>query len=48
MKPGMETSQVAFYGINELPPLSTTRITREQIIMLFDFHHHPDKSAICD
>ena len=48
MKPGMETSQVAFFGINELPPLSTTRITREQINMLFDFQDHPDKSAICD
>lgn len=48
MKPGMETSQVAFFGFNELPPLSTNRITREQISMLFEFHYHPDKSAICD
>jgi ADP-ribose pyrophosphatase YjhB (NUDIX family) len=48
MKPGMETSQVAFFGINELPPLSITRITKEQIEMLFDFHNHPDKHAICD
>ncbi|MBN2215045.1 MAG: NUDIX hydrolase [Bacteroidales bacterium] len=48
MKPGMETSHVAFYGINELPPLSTTRITEEQIKMLFDFRNHPEKSAICD
>lgn len=48
LKPGMETSQAAFFGINELPPLSTTRITLEQIEMLFDFQNHPDKPAICD
>lgn len=48
LQPGMETSQVAFYGIDELPPLSTTRITKEQIEMLFDFQNHPDKPAICD
>lgn len=48
MKPGMETSQVSFFGFNELPPLSTNRITNEQIRMLFEFYHHPEKSAICD
>lgn len=48
LKPGMETSQVAFFGINELPPLSTTRITTEQIEMLFDFQNHPNNPAICD
>jgi ADP-ribose pyrophosphatase YjhB (NUDIX family) len=48
LQPGLETTQVAFYCINELPPLSTTRITKEQIEMLFDFKNHPDKPAICD
>ncbi len=48
LQPGMETSEVAFYGIDELPPLSITRITKEQIEMLFDFLDHPDKPAICD
>ncbi len=48
LKPGMETSQVAFFGINELPPLSTTRITKEQIEMLFEFLNNPDKPAVCD
>lgn len=48
LKPGMETSQVAFFGIDELPPLSTTRITTEQIEMLFDFQTHPDNPPICD
>jgi ADP-ribose pyrophosphatase YjhB (NUDIX family) len=48
LQPGIETCQVAFYGIKELPPLSTTRITKEQIEMLFDFQNHPDRPAICD
>lgn len=45
---GMETSQVGFFGLNELPPLSITRITKEQIEILFDFKNNPDKAAICD
>lgn len=45
---GMETSQVGFFGMHELPLLSVTRITKEQIEMLFDFKNNPDKPAICD
>ncbi|MFO7657596.1 MAG: NUDIX hydrolase [Bacteroidales bacterium] len=48
MANGLETSEVGFYGLNELPPLSLTRITKEQIEMMFDFKINPEKPAICD
>ena len=48
IRPGIETSEVAFYGPDELPPLSTTRITTEQIQMLFEFKNNPGKKAVCD
>ncbi len=48
LTPGMETSKVEFYGLGQLPPLSVTRITKEQIEMLFEFKNDPGKQAICD
>jgi len=45
---GMETSETGFFGMGNLPPLSTPRITEEQIAMLYDFKYNPDKEAICD
>ena len=47
-KHGIETSQVEFYGYDELPPLSITRITKEQIAMLYEFKNNPEKPAVCD
>jgi hypothetical protein len=44
----METSETGFFGREELPPLSTPRITTEQIDMLYDFKYNPGKGAICD
>ena len=32
---GMETSDVGFFGIDELPDLSTGRITKDQLIRMF-------------
>lgn len=45
---GMETCDLGFFKIDNLPPLSETRITKEQIEMLFDFYNNPDKPVICD
>jgi ADP-ribose pyrophosphatase YjhB (NUDIX family) len=48
LKGGMETSEVGFFGLNELPPLSTPRITSEQIALLFEYKNNPDKVPVCD
>ncbi len=45
---GMETSETGFFGLDELPPLSSPRITKEQIELMFDYKNNPDKQAICD
>ena len=38
--PSLETSEVAFFGWEEIPPLSTTRVTVHQIDRLFAHHAH--------
>jgi ADP-ribose pyrophosphatase YjhB (NUDIX family) len=48
LQEGMETSDTGFFGMNELPSLSTPRITEEQIELMFDFKNNPSKPAICD
>jgi ADP-ribose pyrophosphatase YjhB (NUDIX family) len=45
---GMETSEVEFFGLNELPPLSTPRITEEEIRLIFEYRNNPGKAAFCD
>jgi ADP-ribose pyrophosphatase YjhB (NUDIX family) len=35
---GLEVSEVGFFGQNKIPPLSTFRVTREQIDFCFDVH----------
>jgi ADP-ribose pyrophosphatase YjhB (NUDIX family) len=40
--PNIETSGVAFWGLDELPELSTGRVTAEQIARFFEHHRHPD------
>jgi ADP-ribose pyrophosphatase YjhB (NUDIX family) len=37
-----ETSEVAFFGRDELPELSVTRVTAEQIQRMFDHYAHPE------
>jgi ADP-ribose pyrophosphatase YjhB (NUDIX family) len=48
LKTSIETSDSGFFALHELPPLSTPRITKEQIQLLYEFHNNPDKEAICD
>ncbi|HEX8545543.1 MAG TPA: NUDIX hydrolase [Cytophagaceae bacterium] len=45
---GMETSEVDFFELNELPPLSEERITRSQIELMYAYHNDPTKIAITD
>jgi ADP-ribose pyrophosphatase YjhB (NUDIX family) len=40
---GLESQSVGFFGHGELPELSTQRITREQIAMLFEHHCNPSR-----
>lgn len=48
LQQGMETSEAGFFRIDALPPLSTPRITHEQIELMFEFKNNPHKPAICD
>lgn len=36
LKPSIETSEVGFFGSNELPPISTARVTETQIHQFFE------------
>ena len=45
---GMETSDVGFFGQDEIPPLSEERLTAAQVHMLFAFHQNPSQEAIFD
>lgn len=48
MQGGSETSEVGFFGRDELPPLSEPRITEEQIRLMFEFKDCPQKTTLCD
>lgn len=39
--PGVETSEVGFFDIGDLPPLSTGRTIKEDILAAFDVYSHP-------
>lgn len=39
----LESQGVGFFGPDELPELSTQRITPEQIALLFEHHHNPTR-----
>nr|WP_246627570.1 NUDIX hydrolase [Paenibacillus solanacearum] len=45
---GVETSEVRFFGEDELPPLSLERNTAKQIKTMFEFLRNPEKQAILD
>ncbi len=45
---GMETSEVSYFGLDELPELSAERITASQIQLLFEYLHNPAKPVIFD
>lgn len=48
VKPGMETIDVGWFDRNNIPGLSTLRITKEQIEIMFEFYNHPEKDVMCD
>ncbi len=37
-----ETSDVAFFKADQIPPLSLTRVTPDEIDRMFEHHRHPD------
>ncbi|UVI27551.1 NUDIX hydrolase [Paenibacillus spongiae] len=47
-KEGLETSEVGFFGENELPELSQERNTLKQLRTMFEFLHDPSKEVILD
>lgn len=40
---GLESTGVAFYSLEDLPELSIHRNTREQLELLFEHYHHPER-----
>ncbi|MBN1119326.1 MAG: NUDIX hydrolase [Bacteroidales bacterium] len=48
IKPGMETLDVKWMSEYERLPLSTPRISQEQINIMFEFLDSPEKPVICD
>ncbi len=45
---GIETLDVDFFDLEELPPLSTERNTSEQIKLVYDLYGHPEKPPVID
>ncbi|HEX2952942.1 MAG TPA: NUDIX hydrolase [Bacillota bacterium] len=48
MTTGMETSEVRFFGIDELPQLSVERNTESQVRTMFEFLDTPEKTTLFD
>jgi ADP-ribose pyrophosphatase YjhB (NUDIX family) len=48
IKPGMETTDVAWVARTNIPPLSELRITGKQIQTMFEFYDAPEKDVMCD
>lgn len=48
LQSGMETSDVRFFEIDNLPKLSLPRITESQVEMMFGFLNDPDKTIVCE
>lgn len=45
---GVETSDVGFFDISNLPALSIKRNTKEQIELMFEFNNDPNKNIVFD
>lgn len=45
---GLETSEVSFFDRNNLPELSVRRVTREQVLKMFDLHANNHLEPIFD
>ncbi|MCH7352414.1 NUDIX hydrolase [Acinetobacter sp. NIPH 1958] len=48
LKPSIETSEVGFFGKNELPPISTARVTEAQIHHFFELRHRLPENTYFD
>ncbi len=46
--PGMETKEVDFFSIHELPPLSTRRVTKDQILKMYELHVNKELAPVFD
>ncbi len=46
--PAFDTLDAGFFSLDNLPPLSTERVTLEQIELMYEFLHNPEKQAITD
>ena len=44
----VETCDVGFFSLENLPPLSTGRVTTEQLDLMFQFHNDPLKEPVFD
>jgi ADP-ribose pyrophosphatase YjhB (NUDIX family) len=47
-KTSNETSEVAFFGENEIPPLSPGRTSEKQIKLFFDYYRNPNRPTDFD
>jgi ADP-ribose pyrophosphatase YjhB (NUDIX family) len=47
-RPGPEITEVGFFGLDSLPPLSTDRILEKDITAAFNFKNDPKSTAIFD
>jgi len=45
---GIETSDVGFFDINELPELSERRVTREQILQMYELYRNKELKPVFD
>ncbi len=48
IKPGMETMNAKWVSRNETMPLSTPRLTKEELDIMFEFLDNPEKVVLCD
>ena len=46
--PGLETTEVGFFELEDLPELSTRRVTRDQIVKMFELCQNRDSVPIFD
>ena len=47
-EPGIETSEVGFFDIEYLPELSTRRVTKDQIVTMFELCQNSELAPIFD
>jgi hypothetical protein len=45
---GIETSDVGFFNIDDLPNLSVRRVTKEQILKMYELHKDKELEPIFD